>query len=164
MSTSLYELTAQYQFLRANLYDPETGEVNETSLAQLNNLNDCIESKCINLVKVYKDNLAEYNAISLEKKAMAKRQSYLKKGLDRLKEYLRFNMSERQINQIKCPQFVINLVNNPSKVEILDPDVIPENYKHYEVSFDREKMLSDMKKGVDIPGATLVQGNSIRIK
>lgn len=164
MSMRLYELANQYQFLLSDLYDDETGAVRVTALDQLHNLNEPIETKCINVVKVFKDLEAEAKAIEVERKAMAAREKALKSQVDSLKEYLRFNMERCEINEIKCPQFVIKLANNPPAVDIECENLIPDEYKKVKIEFDLAHMRDDMKNGVVIPGANLIQRKSVRIR
>ena len=55
----LYEIADQYQFLLQDLYDEETGVVNETALAKLQALTDPLETKCINITRIFKQIDAE---------------------------------------------------------------------------------------------------------
>lgn len=164
-SLTLYEIADQYQFLLNDLYNEETGEVNEEVLEKLNEITDTAEDKCINVVKVFKEFEKEYKAIEEERKRMAKREQAFKKQIDKLKSYLLLNMERCQIKKIECPQFVISLHKNPPKVETYDESSIPDEYKKMTIEFDKQKMRDDMLyHGVIIPGARLSQDNNIRIK
>ena len=44
---SLWQLTNQHEHLLSELYNPETGEINEIVQAQLNALEPNIEKKCV---------------------------------------------------------------------------------------------------------------------
>ncbi len=50
--SALYELSAEDRFLRDELVDQETGEVNESVLTQLATISESIDEKGINLVRV----------------------------------------------------------------------------------------------------------------
>jgi len=164
MSLRLYEIADQYQFLLQDLYDEETGVVNETALAKLEALNEPFETKCINVTRVFKQIDAEREAIEKERKAMAAREKALQNQVNGLKNYLLSNMDRCMINEIKCPQFVIKLQNNPPSVDPYDKSLIPDEYKKISIEYDIQKIKDDLKNGVDIPGARLVQGKSIRIR
>lgn len=164
MSLRLYEIADQYKFLLDELYDEETGVVNETTLERLKELKDPLETKCINVVKIFKQIDAEREAIEKERKAMAVREKSLKDQVERLKYYLQSNMERCKINEIKCPQFLIKLQKNPPSVETYDESQIPDEYKKISVSYDIQKIKEDLKKGEDIPGVRLIQNNSVRIK
>lgn len=162
---SLYEMSDQYQFLVNDLYDPETGVVNETTLDKLNALTDSMENKAINITRFYKSLEATRDAIKNEKDKMAAREKAFTSQVDRLKEYLLSNMQRCEIKKIECPQFVIVLQNNPTAVEILNQEQIPNEYdKQPKREIDLTRIKDDLKNGVVIPGVRLVQRQSIRIR
>lgn len=164
-SLSLYEMSDQYQFLANDLYDYETGVVDETTLARLNELTDSMENKAINIVMLYNSLEATRDAIKKEKDKMAAREKAFTSQVARLKEYLLTNMQRCQITKVECPQFVIGLQNNPISVEILNENEIPKKYdKKPKREIDITKIKDDLKNGVVIPGVRLVQRQSIRIR
>lgn len=160
----LYEIADQYQYLLNDLYDYETGVVNETALARLNELTDTMEDKAINITRLFKELEASAEAIEKERQAMQKREKALKNQVESLKEYLRSNMERCEIKKIECPQFVISLQKNPVKLEIFNAELIPAEYEVVTHSLDEAKIKDELKNGVVIPGARLVQRQSIRIR
>jgi hypothetical protein len=160
----LYEIADQYQFLLSDLYDHETGVVDETALAKLNEIQDSLENKCINITRLFKSIEAAQEAIEKERKAMAARESAFKNQVKRLKEYLLSNMERCDIKKIECPQFVIAVQKNPPSVQIDDVNLIPSEFDKVTVEKDISKIKEALKNGVVIPGARLVQGNSLRIR
>ncbi len=160
----LYEIADKYQFLLNDLYDHETGVVNETALARLNELSDSMEDKAVNITRLFKELEASAEAIEKERKAMQAREKALKNQITSLKDYLRSNMERCEIKKIECPQFVITLQKNPCSVEITDEKLIPSEYEKVKVELDVAKIKDELKNGVVIPGARLVQGSSIRIR
>lgn len=164
MSLILYEIADQYQFLLKDLYDEETGVVNEATFAKLNEITDSIEDKAINITKLFKEMEAKADAIERERQAMQKRERSLKNQIQSLKNYLSHNMQRCNINKIECPQFVISLHKNPSKLDITDERLIPSKYEITTLSLDEAKIKEDLKNGIEIPGAQLVNGSSIRIR
>lgn len=161
---TLYEIADQYQFLLNDLYDHETGEVDENVLARLNDVSDSAEAKCINVMRVFKEFQKEHKAIEDERKRMAARERAYKNQMDILKNYLTTNMERCQIKKIECPQFIITLQKNPVKLDITDEKSIPDQYQVKTISIDEAKVKEDLKKGVAIPGARLIQDSSIRIR
>lgn len=160
----LYELADQYKFLLEKLYDEETGVVNETALETLKELKDPIETKCINITKLYKSLNADYDAIKKERQLMAKREKAFKNRIDSLKNYLLTNMENCEIKKIECPQFKISLQKNPPSVDAYDKNLIPDEYKKITIDYDIQKMKMEMQNGVVIPGARMIQSNSVRIR
>jgi Siphovirus Gp157 len=162
---SLYEMSDKYSFLLNDLYDEETGVVNETTLAKLNALEDSIENKCINITKLFQAIEATKDLIKAEKERLQKREQSFTNQVNSLKEYLRSNMDRCQIKKIECPEFSISLQNNPIAIEVLNMDDVPSDYdKCQKRELDTNKIKEDIKKGVDIPGVRLVQRNHIRIR
>ena len=161
---ALYELASQYQYLANDLYDHETGVVNETALDKLNDINDSIENKAINITKLFKELEANAEAIEKERKAMQARENALRNQSKRLKEYLLTNMERCEINKIECPQFVISVQKNPQSVEVINELYIPEEYNKVKTELDISRIKEDLKNGVVIPGVNLVQRQSIRIR
>lgn len=164
MSLRLYEIANEYKFLLDNLYDDETGVVDESAFDKLKELSDPLETKCINITRIFKQLDAEREAIEKERKAMAARESSLKNQVARLKDYLLSNMERCEIKEIKCPQFAIRLQKNPVKLDIFDEALIPPDYEVMTLTLDEAKIKGDLKNGVFVPGARLVQNNSLRIK
>src|SRR6185503_9407396 len=164
-SLSLYKLSEKYQFLLNELCDPETGVVDETALAKLNDIEDSIENKCINVTKLFKSIEVMKKAIKLEKDRIAKREKAFKKQIERLKSYLQFGMENSGVQKIQCPEFTIAIQNNPPSVGFTDAEEVPAEYeKKLPRELDIQKILSDLKNGIAIPGAYLVQKQSLRIK
>lgn len=165
-SLKLYEIANEYQFLEKELYDEETGAINELALEKLQELAAPIEEKCINIVKVFKSMEAEQAAIEKERKAMAAREKALNNQIDRLKDYLSANMQRCNIDKISCPQFVISLQKNPPAIDYLDKTLIPDEYvRKVSFEYDAQRMKDDiLKNGVIIPGVEVVQRYNIRIR
>lgn len=164
MSLRLYEIADQYQSVLSNLYDHETGVVDETALEKINELTDTLETKCINVTKFFKTLEMAAEGIEKERKAMQAREQALKKQISSLRDYLKFNMEKCGISKIECPQFILSVQKNPSKLEIYDEGMIPPQYEVMTLSLDEAKIKEELKNGKEIPGARLVQGTSLRIK
>jgi hypothetical protein len=164
-SLTLYDLSEQYEFLANDLYNYETGVVDETALAKLNEIKDTIQNKCINIAKLFQSIEATQEAIKYEKERLAKREIAFKNQVARLKEYLLSNMQRCDIKKIECPEFTIGLQDNPPSVQISNEDQIPSEYdKPLKREIDIAKIKDDLKNGVVIPGASLVKRQSIRIR
>lgn len=162
--TSLYELAEEYQFLTHELVDEETGEVNETSLARINEIKDSAENKCINVVRVLKDLEAQQEAVEKERKRLQNRERVVNNQIKRLKEYLMYNMQACEISKVSCSQFVISVRQNPESVDIFDESQIFPKYHRIAVEYDKTKIKDDLRKGVDVPGARLIRSQSLMIR
>lgn len=164
MSLRLYEIADEYKFLLDNLIDEQTGEIDETAMSRLNQLNEPLQNKCINTVRALKSIEYECKAIEEERKAMQAREKALKSQVDWIKSYLIDNMLKSGIEEISCPQFHVKTKKNPSSVDIYDDAYLPEEYKKYTISYDLIKIKNDIKSGIDVPGAKLINTTGLKIK
>lgn len=164
MSMTLYEIANEYKELLYNLYNEESGEIDEKILSQLNALDKPIQEKCINTVRYLKAINAEYQAVEQERKAMQVRERALKSKIDWINEYLLENMLKAEITEILCPQFVIRVKKNPCSVHLYDQNELPETYMKLTVDYDVAKIRDDLKAGIDVPGAQLIHSHRISIK
>ena len=161
---TLYELSKEYLFLKHELVDMETGEVNETSLVKISEIKDTAENKCINIVRYLKELEGQQRAVEHERKKLQVREKQLVNTIERLKDYLLVSMEICEIKSISCPQFVITVKSNPVSVHIYDEDVIDEKYKRISFSIDKESIKRDLKDGKVVAGAKLSQDKSLRIR
>lgn len=164
MALRLYEMADEYKFLQDSLFDSDTGEINEAAMSRLNELDKPIQDKCINTVRAMKSLEAEYKAIESERKAMQAREKALKDQVEWIKGYLLHNMEKSEIKEISCPQFVIKLRKNPESVDIIDEKLIPEEYIYSEPKISKIAIKIALDGGFEVPGARLVQKNSLSIK
>lgn len=160
----LYKVANEVQACLANLYDPDNFEVNQDVLTKLTALQKPFEEKCVAVAFFLKNLEVETLAIAEAKKEMSKREVANKRQLESLKEYLLYNMTASEFKEIKCPYFVIKVKKNAKSTNIIDPGLIPLEYKKITLTLDVEKMRSDMLNGVVIPGAELVQKTRVEIK
>lgn len=164
MALRLYEIADEYQSLLDNLCDQETGEINETVANRLQELDKPLQDKCLNTVRAMKSLEYECEAIESERKNMQAREKALKAKVKWINDYLLTNMEKADIKEISCPQFVIRLRKNPESVEIYDEDVIPEEYTQTKVEISKQAIRLAIAGGMEVPGARLVQKNSLSIK
>lgn len=77
-----------------------------------------------------------------------------------LRNYLRTNMAATGIKKISCPLFTITLADPVKQVEITNEAELPDDYVTVKtvIAPDKRKILADLKAGVDIQGACLVDG------
>jgi hypothetical protein len=163
-------MTGEYQHLLSQLYDYETGEVNEIIQAKLDLLEPSIEKKCISVTHYIKKLESEKREIDELKIEVERRQRAYEKEIDKYQSYLKVNMEKRGINEIKCPYFTIRLRKNPYSTKILDEKIIPEQFIKV-----KEKIIIDAKPdktaikeevlrtGIQVPGAYVSKENKLEV-
>ena len=153
----LYEITQAYENL-ASLEDKE--EVGK----YLDLIEDEFNQKAENTVKVIKNIGADIKALRDEEKRLAQKRKSLQSNQDWLKSYLQNNMERLGDKKIKAGIFNINIQKNPQSIKILDEATIPDKYKIASYRIDKKTLKDDIKNGVEIEGAELVQTEGIRIR
>lgn len=162
----LYDIANEYQNILNELYDPETGEVNESALLKLEQVETSLDKKAIALASFIRNMDAEKEAIKAAKDQMALREKRLNKRIESLEEYLQSNMERCGISHISCPHFEIKLKKCPASVDVENEEMIPEEYKRIvtETRIDKVKIKEEISLGVVIPGASLKNRLRLEIK
>lgn len=160
----LYELTEMYQNIWDLVEDEEVDlDTLETALSQVE---DNIELKAESMAKLIKGIDGDVIALKEEENRLAKRRKALENKQANIKLYLENQFKAMGLDKIKTPIFTVALQNNPPSVNILDEDLIPEQYKKSvtTVSIVKKDILEALKEGQVINGAEIKQGKSLRIR
>ena len=153
----LYEITDAYLSL-------DEAEKTEDVIKVLDGIKDEFDKKAENTVKVIRNFEADIQALRDEEKRLADKRRSLEKKKEDLKEYLYFNMERLNLRKINAGIFDINIQKNPQSIKIIDDATIPEKYKIASYRIDKKTLKDDIKNGVEIEGAQLVQTEGIRIR
>jgi DNA repair ATPase RecN len=159
----LYEISNEYQAFISQLDNEENMD---KALDRFGELSNSMNDKCIALASYIKNLEAEHKAIEEAKYNMEKREERVRSKHESLLNYLKDNMERCEITHISSSYFDIKIKKCPESVDITDENLIPDDCKKekYIVTLDRAKMQKEMKQGVVIPGARLIQKNRIEIK
>ena len=156
---NLYELSTNYLQIQEMIMEGAEG-LEDT----LESLNDAIEEKAVGYAKVIKNIEGQVLAIKEEEKRLAERRRSLESNIKRLKENLELSMLDTGKKKIKTNLFTFNIQKNPPSVKILDEEAIPDDYLvEQKPKIDRKAILNDLKNGVEVEGAEIKQGESLRI-
>ena len=156
----LYELTSSYEQLleMAEQLDEET--LRDT----LESINEAIEEKVENTAYVIKSLEANVKIIDEEVKRLQAMKSTQQRNIKSLKEYIQESMEKVGLGKIEGSLIKVSIQNNPPSVRLDDDFKIGKYLVSVEPKFDKKAILSDLKQGLDVPGAEMVQGKSIRIR
>ena len=153
----LYEITDAYLSL-------DEAEKTEDVIKVLDSIKDEFDKKAENTVKVIRNFEADIQALRDEEKRLADKRKSLEKKKEDLKEYLYFNMERMKVRKVNAGIFDINIQKNPPSIKILDEATIPLKYKILTYNLDKKQLKEDIKNGLEIDGAELVQTEGIRIR
>lgn len=120
------------------------------------------EEKAQAVVLVAKNMEADITAIDAELKRLTDKKKAIINRTDWLRNYLRNNMESTGISVIECPLFKITLSKPTRQVSVDDESALPDDYVNVKtvLSPDKRKILADLKAGIEIQGASLVDGTS----
>jgi len=161
----LYDLTMQYTDILSFLEDDAD---NENLQTMLDGLEDKIEEKVENTVKIIKSLESDSVGIDAEIKRLTSRKSALTNNIGYLKQNIETSLIMVGADKIKGNLFTVSLQNNPFKVNVIDEAWIPEYYYNIpevKPQLDKKRLAEDMKTGVYAgPGAALIQEKRLVIK
>lgn len=167
---SMYHHSNEYQNLFNDLYDPETGEINEQVDAQLLALSSTLEKKCLAIGSFIQSIKSNRREIEFLKAEVLKREAAYDKELDKWQTYLKTNMEKCGIQKVECPYFTIKLKKNPYSTEVLDESLIPNKYivtrevTKIETRVDKNAIKEEvLKTGEQIPGVIVQQKTKLEI-
>jgi hypothetical protein len=163
MNLTLYQLADQYLAAISAIPDDATDEQVHLALAGLQGE---ITVKCQNVAAYCLNIEAEADAVDGAAKKLKARADTARRRAEGLRAYLFQNMKAVGVSEIKATDgtFKAKIVKNPPAVEILGPvpaeyeRVIPERREP-----DKAKLKDDLKAGVIIDGARLVQGERLKL-
>lgn len=157
---NLYELAGNYLEVLDMITDGD-----DRYLDTLEALDGAIEHKADNYARVMKTLEMGIEGLKGEEKRLATRRKYMENSVKRMKDSLQNTMIAMDKRKIKSELFTFSIAKNPHRMELLDDTLIPKDYFVPQPdSLDRKKLTDDLKNGLSIDGAKLVQGESLRIR
>lgn len=155
---TLYELTGQF----LDIYNLELDE--ETKLDTLDSIdwNSDYENKVENYIKVMKNLEADVEARKAEIKRLTELNKADEKKKDHLKETLSTSMQLTGHERVDTPLFKVSF--RKSQAVEVDETVLPEAYKVATWKPDKKRLKEDLKNGLEIVGASLVERKNLSIR
>lgn len=160
--SNIYELSENYR----QVFDAiANGEDDQVYLDTLEAINDSIEDKADNYMRVIKNSEADIEALDKEIKRLQEKKKVLSNGVKRMKESLQEAMERTNKLAFKTTLFSYGIQNNAPSLDNLDIDKIPKKYfVDQEPKLDKKSLLNDLKEGQEINGATMKQTKSLRVR
>lgn len=155
---TLYELTGQF----LDIYNMELDE--ETKLDTLDSIDwqTDYENKVENYVKVIKNTEADIEARKNEIKRLTELNRSDERKKERMKEVLKESMALTGHERVDTPLFKVSF--RKSQVVEVEDLLLPEGYKIATYKPDKKRIKEDLKNGLDILGAKLVENQNLIIK
>lgn len=170
----VYELNLEFDNLmvmsEALLSLKEAGEdieeMQKDLTMQFEELEYNTEFKLENIVKLIRNMEAETTAYETEISRMKKKQATIINHVNYIKEHLVKPMLERRDdNKLKAGVFSVSLRKSQA-VKILDEKLLTGKYLTpvFSTKIDKKLIKADIKEGLEVAGAELVDNKSIQIK
>jgi hypothetical protein len=142
----------------------ETEEDAEALTRELSTIMDSFAVKAEAVLGYVRNVEADANAYKAEADRMATHFKALQSKIDRLKEYLAHEMRRCNLTELHAGPNELKFVKNPWSVELdLPADELPEKYRRVKVEADKAALATDLKTGIEVCGARLVQTERLRI-
>lgn len=159
----LYELTENYNNLLDLIDNPEIPR--EMIDAALNEVGEEIEVKAENIAKLIKSIEVDAKGMKEEEQRLSSKRKSLENRISNLKAYLESAMRTTGKEKIKGKVFTLAFQNNPPSVDVINLEAIPKEYLiEQEPTLDKKSILEALKSGLEVPGAVIKQGQSLRIR
>lgn len=155
---SLYELTGQFNHVAEMLTDEQIEQ--EVIIHTLESIDTAIEDKADNYAKLIKNQESDSKGIADEIKRLQARKQAIDNNVKNMKLSLQNAMNEIGKTKFKTELFSFNIQNNPIRVDIVDEDLIPDEFKKIKIEYDK----TAIKKAENVPGVELIQSESLRIR
>ncbi|EHL5881595.1 TPA: siphovirus Gp157 family protein [Listeria monocytogenes] len=159
MST-LYSIQGKYQQLLnlAEQLDPEL--LKDT----LESIDDELETKAENVAFVIKELEGQSLVLETETKRLAKRKNTINNNVKRLKQSLFDAMITAKKQKIKTNLFTLDIRKNPPSVIVEDESKLLNYLIEQPKKLDKTKLGDDLKKGIEVPGAKIIQTERLQIR
>lgn len=159
MST-LYSIQGKYQQLLnlAEQLDPEL--LKDT----LESIDDELETKAENVAFVIKELEGQSLILEKETKRLAERKNTINNNVKRLKQSLFDAMITANKQKIKTNLFTLDIRKNPPSVIVEDESKLLNYLIEQPKKLDKTKLGDDLKKGIEVPGAKIIQTERLQIR
>ncbi|EHL2528031.1 siphovirus Gp157 family protein [Listeria monocytogenes] len=159
MST-LYSIQGKYQQLLnlAEQLDPEL--LKDT----LESIDDELETKAENVAFVIKELEGQSLILEKETKRLAERKNTINNNVKRLKQSLFDAMITANKQKIKTNLFTLDIRKNPPSLIVEDESKLLNYLIEQPKKLDKTKLGDDLKKGIEVPGAKIIQTERLKIR
>jgi|TARA_A200000159_G_scaffold154400_1_gene167217 hypothetical protein len=160
--TTLYDIANEFEKSLENLLDHDDLDL----IKEIEAIEGEFKSKSTNVAKYIRNLEHLASGIKEIESNQKKRRSALEKKIQRLKDYLRINFEKTNTDRLESEDIVIAIYKNPIKVNVVDEDLIPEeffNIKENKV-LNKDMIKESLQNGSNVPGCELIQEKRVNIK
>ena len=164
MDLKLYQITNG--FMEVNKIDNDLTEQEKSEMNK--ELCEALQTKSTNIIGYYKNESALLDGIKAEIERLKTYKGIVEGRIDRYKEYVKSNMEVLGIKKIETELGTLSIANSPIKVEIIDKEKVPAEFKKViqDIQIDKKAIADNFKETGEIPEGVNIQteNKSLRIK
>lgn len=163
METKLYEIADQYQEALNELMNLDLPpDVVEDTLEALSGE---ISVKAWNIAAALLHMEGEAELIRQAEERMSRRRRALETRAAGLRQYLKIQLERINIREIRSPQFIIKIKQNPPRVILDDESAVPDAFRREEsiIHIDKNGIKQALLAGQAVRGAHLEQETRLDI-
>lgn len=155
---TLYELTGQF----LDIYNMDLDDETKADTLESIDWNSDYEEKVENYIKVIKNNEADIEARKNEIKRLTELNRADERKNERMKEVLKESMDLTGHERVDTKLFKVSF--RKSEAVEVDDLLLPESYKVATWKPDKKRLKEDLKNGLEILGAELVERKNLSIR
>lgn len=157
---TLYSIQDKYQQLLnlAEQLDPEL--LKDT----LESIDDELETKAENVAFVIKELEGQALVLETEIKRLSERKTTINNNIKRLKQSLQDAMEAANKPKIKTNLFTLGIRKSPPSVAVEDESKLIAYLVEQPKKLDKTRLKDDLKKGIEVPGAKIIQTERLQIR
>lgn len=165
---TLYEINSKLAEAIERMFDsvdPETGEIEEGTLEEINNLQEELNDKLDGCGAYIKNLEAEAEAIKSEADKLKKRAETKLKRAERLRDYVKNAMIAAGKDAFESNRVILSFRASEA-VNITDESKLPETFlvRKEEIKPDKTAIKKALKAGKTVEGAELVKNQNLQVK
>ena len=164
---SLYQLTHEYRDLLHTLADLDIDAQTAIDTIESTGLQESIAQRTQSRVFVIRSMRAHAELVDAEIKRLTKLKKHYEQRADALEASTLALLQSADIHTVEGDLMVVKIRQNPPAVDVYDPAQVPAQYLRTPEppppAPDKTAIKDALKRGLDIPGARLVQTQRLAI-
>lgn len=162
--SNIYQLSSDYLTV-LNMITQEHEELDQSYIDTLESIDEALEVKADNYIKVIKSLESDNEAIEEEIKRLRQRKTTYDAHIKRMKESLQNMMEDTGKTRFKTALNSYNIQNNPPSLNVIDEKLIPKDFWLSQApKLNKKVALVELKEGKEIPGVEVKQTRSLRVR
>ena len=157
---TIYEIADKYKFIQQMIEDGTDPTIFAEALAAIDGeAGEKLESYAM----VLKNAESDMNGVDAEIKRLQERKKAMQNNVSRMKDNMSMLLQEIEGNRLKTDKFTFSF-RKSTAVQIEDESLIPLDFIKTETKISKTDLSKALKNGEKIPGASLVENQSLSIR